>query len=53
MIVGILIVIFKLGKTGDWKNHFSPEMSNRIDEWIKSSLDGSDLSFISELDHQD
>jgi len=41
------------GKTGDWKNHFSPELNARIDEWIKKSLEKSDLKFTMELDHQD
>ena len=42
-----------IGKTGDWKNHFSPEMNSRIDEWIKMNLERSDLKFTMELDHQD
>nr|CAH0102991.1 unnamed protein product [Daphnia galeata] len=41
------------GKTGDWKNHFSPELNNRIDEWIEKNLAGSDLKFVTELEHQD
>ena len=41
------------GKTGDWKNHFSPELNRRIDEWIDSNLAASDLKFITELDQQD
>jgi len=41
------------GKTGDWKNHFSPELNEKIDEWIKFNLSGSDLSFITELEEQD
>ena len=44
--------VFK-GKTGDWKNHFSPELNARIDEWIKKNLAGSDLTFITELEEQD
>ena len=42
-----------LGKTGDWKNHFNPEMNRRLDEWIHKSLEASDLKFTMELDHQD
>lgn len=42
-----------LGKTGDWKNHFSPELNARIDVWIESNLKGTDLTFITELDQQD
>nr|CAH0102989.1 unnamed protein product [Daphnia galeata] len=41
------------GKTGDWKNHFSPELNNRIDEWIEKNLAGTDLKFVTELEHQD
>ncbi|XP_057376595.1 sulfotransferase 1E1-like [Daphnia carinata] len=41
------------GKTGDWKNHFSPELNSKIDKWIEKNLKGSDLSFITELDQQD
>ena len=41
------------GKTGDWKNHFSPELNARIDEWMKDNLKDTDLNFITELDQQD
>ena len=41
------------GKTGDWKNHFSPELNQRIDEWMRINLAGSDLRFITELEQQD
>jgi len=41
------------GKTGDWKNHFSPELNSRIDQWIAKSLEGSDLKFTMELEYQD
>ncbi|KAI9563009.1 hypothetical protein GHT06_010465 [Daphnia sinensis] len=41
------------GKTGDWKNHFSPELNVRIDEWIEKNLTGTDLTFVTELEHQD
>lgn len=41
------------GKTGDWKNHFSPELNARIDEWMATHLSGTDLSFVTELDKQD
>ena len=42
-----------LGKTGDWKNHFSPELNKKIDDWIAANLKGSDLKFITELEQQD
>ena len=41
------------GKTGDWKNHFGPELNRRIDEWIASNLAGTDLKFVTEIDKQD
>ena len=41
------------GKTGDWKNHFSAELNERIDSWIEANLQGSDLTFVTELEHQD
>ena len=41
------------GRTGEWKNYFSPELSRRIDEWIEKNLDGSDLKFTMELDYQE
>lgn len=44
---------FYAGKTGDWKNHFSPELNKRIDKWIETNLVGTDLTFVTELEHQD
>jgi len=41
------------GKTGDWKNHFSPELSLRIDQWMEKNLAGTDLHFVTELEQQD
>jgi len=41
------------GKTGDWKNHFSGETNDRIDEWIRKNLQSTDLKFKMELEHQD
>ena len=41
------------GKTGDWMNHFSPELNKRIDEWIEKNLEGTDLKSVTELDRQD
>jgi estrone sulfotransferase len=42
-----------LGQIGDWKNHFSAELTERIDRWIETNLQGSDLKFITELEKQD
>jgi len=41
------------GKTGDWKNYFGPKLNEKIDEWIAKNLTGTDLSFVTELEHQD
>ena len=38
-----------IGETGDWKNHFSAELNDRIDQWIEKNLAGTDLKFITEL----
>lgn len=46
-------MIITKGKTGDWKNHFSPELNQRIDEWMRLNLKGSDLRFEFELEQQD
>ena len=34
------------GETGDWKNHFSKETSDKMDAWIEKELSGTDLSLI-------
>jgi len=33
------------GKIGDWKNHFTSEMSERFDDWIEKNTRGSGLKF--------
>ncbi len=44
------ILLFEMkGETGDWKNHFSPELNDRIDQWIEKNLAGTDLKFVTEL----
>jgi len=40
------------GKTGDWKNHFTPEMERRMDAWVKENQRGTDLTFIDQLPGQ-
>jgi len=40
------------GKTGDWMNHFSPQLNDQIDQWIEKHLAGSDLKFVTQLSHQ-
>ena len=37
------------GETGDWKNHFSQEISDEMDVWIKRELAGTDLEFTTEV----
>ncbi|CAL9688306.1 unnamed protein product [Knipowitschia caucasica] len=34
-------VIFRKGEVGDWKNHFSPEQSQQMDEAFKQHLEGT------------
>jgi hypothetical protein len=46
-------IFYDSGKTGDRKNHFSPELNSRIDEWIEKNLAVTDLKFVTELEHQD
>ncbi|XP_043204340.1 sulfotransferase 1A1-like [Amphibalanus amphitrite] len=41
------------GKTGDWKNHFTPEMNEKFDKWMEEKLKGTDLTFVQELEKQD
>ncbi|XP_045029307.1 sulfotransferase 1E1 isoform X1 [Daphnia magna] len=41
------------GKTGDWKNHLSPELNRRVEAWIEANLAKSDLRFVMELEQQD
>lgn len=44
----IIVTSFHSGQTGDWKNHLSPEMNFRINEWMAENLKNSDLKFITE-----
>ncbi len=55
LLLGFYITAFlcSKGKTGDWKNHISPELNLRLDAWIKKNLAGTDLEFVTELEHQD
>ncbi|XP_043204618.1 sulfotransferase 1A1-like [Amphibalanus amphitrite] len=41
------------GKTGDWKNYFTPEMNEKFDKWVAEKLKGTDLTFVQELEKQD
>jgi len=41
------------GKTGDWKNHFTPEMNAEFSKFIAEAMKGTDLKFVEELDKQD
>ena len=31
------------GQTGDYKNHFSPELEEKCNEWIKRKMEGTDI----------
>ena len=33
------------GQTGNWKQHFTPELEKRFEEWEAEELKGSDLKF--------
>lgn len=46
----IYIIFNDAGKTGDWKNHFSPELNQKLDDWIADNLKDSDLKFFNELE---
>ncbi|XP_037072987.1 sulfotransferase 1E1-like [Pollicipes pollicipes] len=37
------------GQTGDWKNHFTPEMDKKMEAWIKKELEGTELTFVMEI----
>jgi len=41
------------GKTGDWKNHFTPEMNAEFSRFMTEAMKGTDLKFVEELDQQD
>ena len=41
------------GKTGDWRNHLSAELDAKIDAWMRTNMQGSDLKFTTDLDYQD
>lgn len=33
------------GQVGDWKNHMSPELAKRFDDWIEENTRGTGLTF--------
>jgi hypothetical protein len=33
------------GQVGDWKNHMSPELAKRFDDWIEENTKGTGLTF--------
>jgi len=41
------------GKTGDWKNHFTPEMNAEFNRFMAEAMKGTDLQFVEELGQQD
>ncbi|KAK6921045.1 Sulfotransferase domain [Dillenia turbinata] len=38
-------IFFRKGKIGDWKNHLTGDMANRLDRIIEEKLSGSGLKF--------
>ncbi|KAK4307671.1 hypothetical protein Pmani_020580 [Petrolisthes manimaculis] len=36
---------YRKGVTGDWKNHFSQEMNQEMDKWIKENIGDSGIPF--------
>lgn len=38
-----------LGKVGDWKNHFSKEINQIMDDYIESNFKDSDIEFTYEM----
>jgi hypothetical protein len=36
---------FNTGKSGNWKEEFSPELNRRADKWIQENLKHTDLRF--------
>jgi hypothetical protein len=38
-------VFFRKGKVGDWANHMSEEMGQKLDSIIEEKLKGSGLTF--------
>ncbi|KAK3871144.1 hypothetical protein Pcinc_023706 [Petrolisthes cinctipes] len=36
---------FRKGVTGDWKNHFSPELNQEMSKWIKDNIGDSGIHF--------
>ena len=42
------ILIFHIGKVAGWKDHFSEEMSKKLDEWIdrEASKYGLDVTLL-------
>ncbi|KAL0443556.1 UNVERIFIED_CONTAM: Flavonol sulfotransferase-like [Sesamum latifolium] len=36
---------YRKGEVGDWKNHLSPSMADRVDKLLEEKLSGSELTF--------
>lgn len=39
------VKFIRKGQIGDWKNHLSPELSEKIDQWTRKNTDGTGLEF--------
>ncbi|KAK3128672.1 hypothetical protein QOZ80_6BG0465020 [Eleusine coracana subsp. coracana] len=38
-------IYFRKGESGDWRNHLTPDMAQRMDKIVDDALQGSGLSF--------
>lgn len=38
-------IFVRKGQCGGWKELFTPDLNIRADKWIKTNLEGTDLSF--------
>ena len=43
------VVFMRKGEVGDWKNHFTPELEKKFEEWENKWLKDSDLKFQYEI----
>ncbi|KAF0295785.1 Sulfotransferase family cytosolic 1B member 1 [Amphibalanus amphitrite] len=46
---GERIAFMRKGQTGDWKNHLSAEMAQKMDVWMEENLRGTGLELVTEL----
>ncbi|XP_043231238.1 sulfotransferase family cytosolic 1B member 1-like [Amphibalanus amphitrite] len=46
---GERIAFMRKGQTGDWKNHLSTEVAQKMDVWMEENLGGTGLELVTEL----